>query len=65
MVEVADSEDEFEVFNKALSPEVSNLDLGRPVSPIIDEMGKQRKPKSSLLDLIESQLERDTPEKTA
>ena len=59
MVKVADSEDEFEVFNQALSPKTSVPDLGPPFSPIINEMGIQRKPKSSLLDLIESQPGRD------
>ena len=39
VVEVADSEDEFEVFNQALSPETLVLDLGPPFSPIIDKMG--------------------------
>jgi len=65
VVEVADSEDEFEIFNRALSLEISNPDLSPPFSPIIDEMGIQRKPKSSLLDLIESQLGRDAPGKAA
>ena len=65
MVEVADSKDEFEIFNRALSPEISNPDLGLPFSPIIDEMGIQRKPKSSLFDLIEFQLGRDAPGKAA
>ena len=54
MVEVTDSEDEFEVFNRVLSLEASNLDLGPLFSPIIDKIGIQRKPKSSFLDLIES-----------
>ena len=65
MVEVADSEDEFKVFNRELSLEASNPDLGPPFSPLIDEMWIQRKPKSSLLDLIESQPRRDAPEKAA
>ena len=39
VVEVANSEDKFEVFNLALSPKISNPDLGPPFSPIIDEMG--------------------------
>ena len=65
MVEVADSEDEFKVFNRELSPEASNLDLGPPFSPLINEMGIQHKPKSSLLDLIESQPGRDAPRKAA
>ena len=55
MLEVADSEDEFEVFSQALSPKISHPDLGPPFSTIIDEMGIQCKPKSSLLDLIKSQ----------
>ena len=65
VVEVVDSEDKFEVFNRALSPEVSNPDLGPPFSPIIDEMGIQRKPKSNLLDLIKSQPRRDALGKAA
>ena len=65
MVEVADSEDEFEVFNRALSPDIPNPDLGPPFFPIIDEMGIQRKQKTSLLDLIESQPGRDAPGKMA
>ena len=59
MLEVVDSEDEFEVFSQALSPKISHPDLGPPFSPIIDEMGIQRKPKSSLLDLIKSQPRKD------
>ena len=59
MVEVTDSKDKFEVFNKDLSPETSITDLGPHFSPIIDEMGIQHKPKSSLLELIENQLRRD------
>ena len=54
VVEVTDSEDEFEVFNKDLSLETSVTDLNPHFSPIIDEMGLQRKPKSSLLELIEN-----------
>ena len=53
VVEVADSEDEFEVFYQILSLEISNHDLGYPFSPLIDKMGIQCKPKSNLLDLIE------------
>ena len=65
MVEVANSKDEFEVFNQILSPEVSNPNLGPPFSPLIDEMGIQHKPKSSLLDLIKSQPGRDALGKAA
>ena len=38
-VEVPDSEDEFEVFNRAWSPKTSTFDLSPPFNPIIDEMG--------------------------
>ena len=48
VVEVPDSEDEFEVFNRAWSPETSTFDLGPPFILIIDEMGIQRKQRSSL-----------------
>ena len=64
MVEVTNFEDEFEVFNQDLSPETSVIDLDPHFSPIIDEMGIQRKPKSSLLELIENQPGRDAPGKT-
>ena len=64
MVEVTDSEDKFEVFNKDLSPETSITDLSPHFSPIIDEMGIQHKPKSSLLELIENQPGRDAPRRT-
>ena len=65
VVEITDFEDEFEVFNRVLSPKALNLDLGPPFSPIIDKIGIQRKPKSSLLDLIESQPGRDVLGKAA
>ena len=55
VVEVTNSKDEFEVFNKDLSLETSIIDLGPHFSPIIDEMGIQHKSKSSLLELIENQ----------
>ena len=48
VVEVPDSEDEFEVFNQALSPETSTFDFGPLFSLLIDEMGIQRKQRSSL-----------------
>ena len=54
IVDVLDSEDEFEVFNQAWSPETSTFDLGPPFSPLIDEIGIQRKQRSSLQDLLES-----------
>ena len=65
VLEVVDSKDEFEVFNQALSPEISHPDLGPPFSPIMDEIGIQRKHKSSLLDSIESQSGKDAPGKVA
>ena len=64
VIKVNDSEDEFEVFNKDLSPETSITDLSPYFSPIIDEMGIQHKLKSSLLELIENQPGRDAPGKT-
>ena len=58
VVEVSDSEDEFEVFNRSLSLEASTGDLGhssptqsnqnRRVIPIPDNMGMQRKQRSTL-----------------
>jgi len=65
VVKAADSEDKFEVFNQALSPKISHPNLGPLFSLIIDEMGIQRKPKFSLLDLIESQPRRDASGKAA
>ena len=65
VIEVPDSEDEFEVFNQVLSLEISTPDHGPPFSPILDEMGIKCKPKSSLMDLIESQPGKDAPRKAA
>ena len=55
----------FEVFNQDLSPKSSVTDLNPQFSPIIDEMGIQCKPKSSLLELIEKEPRRDELRKTA
>ena len=63
VVEVLDSKDDFEVFNQALSLETSTSDLGQSFSLTLDEMGIQHKPRSSLLDLIESQPGKDAPGK--
>ena len=63
---MSDSQDEFEVFNRPLSPESTSADLDHQqrVSVItLDEMGIQRKSKRSLLDLIESQPGKDAPRK--
>ena len=65
IVEVFDSEDEFDVFNQPLSSEASTGDLEWPFTPILDEMGIQLKSRSTLLELIESQPGRDTPKKVA
>lgn len=73
VVELSDSEDDFEVFNQPLSPEITLDDLGHssPIrsnqqlgdNPNPNNMGIQCKPKTSLLDLIESQLGKDAPGK--
>ena len=65
VVEVPNFEDEFEVFNQALSLEISTFDLGPPFSLLIDEMGIQRKQRSSFQDLLESQSGKDAPGKVA
>ena len=41
--------------------EVSTGDLGHPFTPILDEIGIQHKPRSTLLELIKSQPRRDMP----
>ena len=56
-MDLSDSQDEFEVFNRPLSPENTSADLihQQKVGIVaLDEMGIQRKSKRSLLDLIES-----------
>ena len=69
VVEVSDLEDDFEVFNQPLSLEVSTGDLGHP-SPaqsshhrgstsIPDDMRTQHISRSTLQELLESQLGRD------
>ena len=65
VVKVLEFEDEFEAFNWPLSPEALSPDLDPPFSPLLDKIGIQRKPKSSLMDLIESQSGRNAPVKTA
>ena len=68
IVDLSDSQDEFEVFNRPLSPESTsvNLDHQQEVGIIpLDEMGIQRKSKRSLLDLIDSQPGKDAPGKSA
>ena len=70
---MSDSEDEFEVFNRPLSLEASTGDLGhssptqsnqnRRVIPIPDNMGIQRKQRSTLQELLESQPGENVPRK--
>ena len=70
IVKLVSSKDEFEVFNRALSPEDSSCDLGDPThteaefpsadTPLAEDVGIQRKKQLSLLDLIESQPRRET-----
>jgi len=74
VVDVSDSEDFYEVFDQPLSPEMSTSDLDQSSQPLPshfkevatseDEMGIQRKPRSTLQELLESQLGRDAPTKT-
>ena len=53
VVDLLDSLDEFEVFNQTQSPE-----------DMLNEMGIQRKPQKSLMELIEDQLGRGAPGKS-
>ena len=53
-VDLTESEDEFEVFNQPPSPK-----------SLPEEMGIQRKPQKSLLELIENQLGKGGPRKSA
>ena len=65
IVEVSDSEDEFDVFNQILSPEASSGDLGFPslaqssphqeAASTSNEMGIQHKQRPTLQELLESQ----------
>ena len=66
IVDFLDSQEEFEVFNRPLSPESTSVDLDHQQQVCIitlDEIGIQRKSKRSLLDLIESQPGKDAPGK--
>ena len=68
VVDLSDSQDEFEVFNRPLSLESTSADLIHQQEAGIvafDEMGIQRKSKRSLLDLIESQPGKDALGKSA
>ena len=73
IVDVSDSEDDHEVFNQPLSPEIpiGNLDQPLPaqvshhqeVTNILDAMGIQRKPMSTLQELLKSQPKGNMPGK--
>ena len=73
VVEVLDSEDDFEVFNRPESPEASTSDFSHlpsaQVSQIQEDfsvskaMGIQRKPRAGLLGIMESQSENKVPER--
>ena len=75
VVELGLSEDEFEVFNRAQSSKgpfgdlgdqnCTEVDFSFSESPLEEDMGIQRKQKSSLLDLIESQPGRETQGRAA
>ena len=75
VVELGSFEDEFEVFHRAQSSEgpfgdLSDLNcteanLSFSETPLEEDMGIQRKKKSSLLDLIESQPRRETQGRAA
>ena len=66
IVKVSNSEDDFEIFNQPLFPETPSGDLGHPPptqasqaqgnSPLLEDMGIQRKPKAGLLAVMESQV---------
>ena len=65
IVKVSDSEDDFEIFNQPLSPETPSGDLGHTPptkasqaqgnSPLLEDMGIQRKLKAGLLAVMESE----------
>nr|POE55225.1 hypothetical protein CFP56_02225 [Quercus suber] len=69
VVDVSDSVNLYEAFNQPLSPETSTGDYGQffqpqsshleVATPLSDEMGIQRKQRSTLQELLESQLGRD------
>ena len=72
-MDVSDSDDLYEVFDQPLSPETSPGDLGQTSQPLPnhfegvasseDEMGIQRKPRSTFQKLLESQPGRHAPTK--
>ena len=68
IVDLSDSSEDFEVFNQAPSPEGIPVDVNFQHQAEVttsDEMGIQRKPQKSLMELIESQPEKGAPGKSA
>ena len=75
MVEVLDSEDNFEVFNRLESPKAPISDFSHlPFTqlsqiqedlPVPEAMGIQHKPKASLIEVMESQVGGKAPETVA
>ena len=73
VVDISDSNDLYEVFDQPLSPETSTGDLSQSFQPLPshfeevasleDEMGIQRKPRSTLQKLLQSQSGKDAPTK--
>ena len=66
VADISESEDNFEVFSYLQSSEVPAEDFGHPpstqVSQIQEDMGIQRKPKASLMEVMESQVRGKAPE---
>ena len=75
VVDVSDSDDIYEVFNQPPSPVTTTNDLDqfsqlqsndiKGAVTSSNEMGIQRKQRSNLQELLESQLGKDAPEKSA
>ena len=73
VMDVSDSNNLYEVFDQPLSPETSTGDLSQSFQPLPshfeevasleDEMGIQRKPRSTLQKLLQSQPGKDAPTK--
>ena len=72
MVEVFDSNDDFEVFNRPQCPEVLTSDFSHLPSvevsqtqgdpTVLEAMGIQRKPRPNLIEIMESQVGGKAPE---
>ena len=72
VVEVSNSEEDFKIFDQPQSPKPSSatfsqlpstkVNSAQETSDILDAMVLQRKPKTSLLKLLESQVRGSVPE---